>query len=62
MVNASQLERLREILTSASTLAFLAVRSEMHKHLLSNSCSLLDAIDRFVKNHKGCLHPINDEV
>lgn len=61
-LSPSQLWRLRELLSSTSTLASLAVRHNIHKYLLSNSPWLLDAIDRFVKQQNGCLHPIDDEV
>ncbi|XP_034253907.1 endoribonuclease Dicer-like [Thrips palmi] len=61
-LNPSQMWRIREIVSSTSTLASLAVRHNIHKYLLFNSSSLLDAVDRFVKLRKGCKDPIDDEV
>lgn len=61
-VNPPEICRLREILSSTSTLAYLSVRHNLHKYLLLNSSSLLDAVDRFVKCQKDCLQPITDEV
>lgn len=61
-LSSLQMWRIREIISSTSTLAYFAVRHDIHKYLLFNSSSLLDAVDRFVKNMKGCRDPIDDEV
>ncbi|KAK3926206.1 Endoribonuclease Dcr-1 [Frankliniella fusca] len=61
-LDPSQLWRLREILCCTSSLAYLAVRHNIHKYLLSNSIALLDVIDRFIKHQKDCQQPIDDEL